>query len=443
MADSGALARARAGSRLIQLLWRSGSALVALLAAAAVALGLVIVFLHPIPSDVETLALYLVGSGGISLALGSAGLAALERLGTGGLTLRIVFGQILVILVALIDVAATAWLMFLSSHDFALLASLLVFATAMALFVSLALARSISGAVHGVTEAARQMAAGDLTARATVTSRDEIGDLAVAFNHMAAALEEAARRQRDTEQARRDLVAAVSHDLRTPLASIRAMIEAIDDGVVGDPDTIQRYLRTTQSETERLARLIDDLFELSQLDAGVLPLHLDLGSLSDLISDTLRSQSAAAEKRGVRLVGSVEPGLPLARFDLSRVQRVLDNLVGNAVRHTPPGGTVELRAVAVGDEIQVAVRDTGEGIPEPEQAHVFERFYRGEKSRSRSGGGAGLGLTIARGIVSAHGGRIWLESQPGRGTTFFFTVPREPGHPTSSDRLFPRDPAPL
>jgi signal transduction histidine kinase len=416
--------RGIAGRASLGTFLRSANALVALLAAITATIALVILFLHPVQRDVIALAAYLLFSGACSLGIGYVGLFALGRVGTGGLNLRIAFGNLLVVVVALINVAVTAWLMFLSSHDFALLGSLLVFAAVLALFFANALARSITRAIHGVTRAAQQMAAGDLSARAPVASHDEIGDLALAFNQMASELERAAQRQRSAEQSRRDLVAAVSHDLRTPLASIRAMIEAINDGVVGDPETIQRYLRTTQSETERLAHLIDDLFELSQIDAGALQLQLEVGSLHDLISDTLRSLGVQAEKRGVELVGSVDAALPPVRFDPARIQRVLDNLVGNAIRHTPATGRVELRADVGGDEVRVIVRDTGEGISVDEQAHVFERFYRGEKSRSRDGGGAGLGLTIARGIVNAHGGRIWIESSPGSGTAFFFTIPR-------------------
>ncbi len=394
------------------------------LAALSIAVGILVVGIRPAWRDVVLLTAYLAVSGSLSLALGSAGLMALEKRGIGGLTLRIAFGQLIVILVALVNVGATAWLMFLSPHDFTLLGSLLAFAAAMALFMSLALARSIAAAVGGVTAAARRMAAGDLSARAPRVSQDELGELASAFNLMADALEMAAERQQSAENARREVVAAISHDLRTPLASIRAMVEAINDGVVADAETIQRYLRTTQNETERLGQLIDDLFELSQLDAGALQPQLEMGSLHDLISDTLGSLEIQAEKHGVRLVASVDPGIGPARFDSRRIQRVLDNLVGNAIRHTPAGGQVELSAAAVNGDIKVTVRDTGEGIAPEEQDRIFERFYRGEKSRARDGAGAGLGLTIARGIVHAHGGRIWLESKPGQGTAFFFTLPR-------------------
>jgi signal transduction histidine kinase len=401
-----------------------GRAISTVVLASASAIAVLFLVVQPPAHDITLLAAYLLVSGLLTLGIGYGGVALLARRGIGGLRLRLAFGQWIVVLIAILNIAATAKLMFLSSHDFALLASLLLFAGVMALFVSVALTRSIAGPVSDVTDAAQRMAGGDLQARATISTGDELGELARAFNQMASELEEAALRQLNADQARRDLVAAISHDLRTPLASIRAMVEAINDGVAGDPETIARYLQATQGETERLARLIDDLFEVSQIDSGALRLNVEPGSLHDLISDTIRSLSAQADQRGIKLLGSVDPGLPMVPFDSARVQRVLDNLIGNALRHTPPGGEIEIRAVVDGDDVRVDVRDSGEGIPAHEQAHIFERSYRGEKSRSRGGGGAGLGLTIARGIVLAHLGQIWVHSEPGQGTIFSFTLPR-------------------
>jgi signal transduction histidine kinase len=422
------LSEGKASLSRIQSLRRTylegGQAVLTLILAAAAAVAILYLVVRPPRQDIILLAGYLLVSGSLTLAVGYGGVAVLARSGAGGLSLRLAFGQWVVVLIAILNISATAWLMFISPHDFALLASLLVFAGVLALFISVALARSISEPVSEVAAAARRMAGGDLSARATISTRDELGDLARTFNQMAAELEEAARRQQAAEQSRRDLVAAISHDLRTPLASIRAMVEAINDGVASDPETVGRYLSATQGETERLARLIDDLFEVSQIDSGGLRLDVEAGSLHDLISDTIRSLSAQAEQRGIRLVGSVDPALPAIPFDPARVQRVLDNLVGNALRHTPSGGEIEIVAAVDGDSVRVDVRDTGEGISAHEQAHVFERSYRGEKSRSRGGGGAGLGLTIARGLVVAHHGRIWVRSEMGRGTTFSFSLPR-------------------
>jgi signal transduction histidine kinase len=374
--------------------------------------------------EVALLATYLVLSGGVSLALGYGGLALLGRSGLGGLRLRLAYGQLLVLLVAFVNVVVTALLMFISEHDLVLLGILLLYAAVMSVSFALAVAEGIAGDVRSVAGAARRMADGDLGARAAVAARDELGELAAAFNGMAGQLQAAAERQREAEEARRYLVAAVSHDLRTPLASIRAMVEAIADGVVADEATVARYLQTIGGEVERLSGLINDLFELSQIDAGALELRLERGSLQDLISDTLRSLGAQAAQRGVHLAGSVDASVPPVRMDGARVQRVLDNLVGNALRHTPAGGAVEIRAEPERGAVRVTVQDTGEGIPSQELPHVFRAFYRGDAARSRPGGG-GLGLTIARGLVELHGGRLWAESAPGQGAAFHFTLPRD------------------
>jgi signal transduction histidine kinase len=403
---------------------RSVAALVTIAAACAAVAALAVGTLRPPTGEVLLLTVYLVGSGAASLLLGYAGLAALARWGVGGLRLRLAYGQVLVILVAFVNVVVTALLMFISEHDLALLGLLLLYAAVLSVFFALALADEIAGGVRAVARAARRMADGDLGARAAVASRDELGALAAAFNGMAEQLQAAAERQREAEGARRYLVAAVSHDLRTPLASIRAMVEAINDGVVADEATIGRYMQTIGGEVDRLSRLINDLFELSQIDAGALTLRLESGSLHDLISDTLRSFGAQAAQRGVHLAGSVHAALPPVRMDGARVQRVLDNLVGNALRHTPAGGTVEIRAEQEVGAVRVTVHDSGSGVAAPELSRVFEPFYRGDETRSRAAG-AGLGLTIARGIVELHGGTIGVSSAPGQGASFHFTLPLE------------------
>jgi signal transduction histidine kinase len=244
---------------------------------------------------------------------------------------------------------------------------------------------------------------------------------------MAAQLEIAAQKQKEAEILRRDLIAWVGHDLQTPLASIRAILEALADGVVDEPHTVRRYLGMAQRDVRSLSALIDDLFQLAQLDAGGLPLDKADNSLSDLISDTLESFSELAQRKGVSLSGEVQPGADLICMDARRIGRVLTNLIGNALRHTPASGQVSVRATqATQDDqqgVRVVVQDNGEGIPAQDLALVFERFYRGEKSRSRSTGGSGLGLAIARGLVEAHGGKIWVDSQPGD-TRFTFFLPQ-------------------
>ncbi len=251
---------------------------------------------------------------------------------------------------------------------------------------------------------------------------DEVAALAASFNDMAEQLQAADERQRQLDRLRSDLVAWVGHDLQTPLASIRAILEALADRVIEEPEAVQRYLKTAQRDVRSLSLLVDDLFQMAQIDAGGLSLDLAPNSLGDLISDTLESFSQQAANQGVVLEGSVEPDVDPVRLDAARIGRVLNNLVSNALRHTPAGGRVQLSARRKDRRIEVSIRDTGEGIREEDLAHIFEQFYRGEKSRRRDTGGAGLGLAIARGIVQAHGGEIRAESTPGEGTRVVFEL---------------------
>jgi signal transduction histidine kinase len=302
---------------------------------------------------------------------------------------------------------------------------LLLFAGGIALFLGYFLSASLAERIERLGRAAQEIADGNLNARVAIAGRDEIAELGVAFNAMAAQLESAERQQRELDQLRRDLVAWVGHDLRTPLASIRVIIEALADQIVSDPATVQRYLQNAQQQIGSLSLLLDDLFEMAQIDAGGLKLKRQPNSLCDLISDTIEAFSAVAERQGVTLQGSASPDIDPVSMDTQKIGRVLDNLLSNALRHTPEGGVVQVMTIAEPKYIHVQVHDTGEGIAEDDVPHIFERFYRGEKSRSRETGGAGLGLAIAAGIVRAHGGDIGVQSQFGDGTCMWFTLPRQ------------------
>ena len=399
---------------------------------AAMAVGLiaaVTVFqrvLAPPEEDVRLLAQFLVASALASLLVGYAVIRLAPAIGLAGLRARMVLAHLLVVLIAFVNVAFTAGLMFISGHDLGLLAVLLFFSAVVALAFAGAISGQILAAIHALVAAARAVSGGQLETRVRAEGDDELAELGRAFNAMAAELDKADRMRREMEEARRHLIAAVSHDVRTPIASIRAMVEAINDRVVTDPETIDRYLRATQSEVGRLSRLIDDLFELSQLDAGALTLQLEPGSLRDLLSDTLESLQPRAQDKGLRLAGQVDSDLPPVVMDAARIQRVLDNLVQNAIRHTPPRGVIVLEAQEVDDAVRVDVMDSGEGVPPTDLPFIFERFYRGEKSRARDQGGAGLGLAIAKGMVEAHGGKIWAQNVPGRGARFSFVLPKAP-----------------
>jgi signal transduction histidine kinase len=390
----------------------------------ALALGVFFLLMHPPMRDLGLMALFLGITAVISVGVGYGA----YRLGWMNRAPRISWvvlgGYALSSLLTFLNVWITARLMFASEHDLLLATVLLLFAGGIAMSVGYFLSAALTDRIVALSQAAEEIAKGKLGTRADVTGYDEMASLARTFNDMAAQLEAAAAQQHELDMLRRNLIAWAGHDLRTPLASIRAIVEALADGVVDDPATVDRYLHTARREIRSLSLLIDDLFELAQLEAGGLRLELGPNSISDLISDTMESFSELAARQGVHLEGSAEPGVDPVRADAQQIGRVLSNLVGNALRHTPRGGSVVLAARRTAAGVEVSVRDTGEGIGAEDLPHIFDRFYRGDKSRSRATGGAGLGLAIAKGIVEAHGGEIGVESEPEQGTRFFFTLPK-------------------
>ncbi len=378
--------------------------------------------------DVAAVAVLLCGVGG------GVGLAALlllhpEVLGrVGGVRGHIAGAGLIASLLLLGMVLGGARAMFISGHDLSVLLTMLLFAGLLAVGFSLYGAGPLARRIEELRRGTARLAAGDLDTEVPADGHDELAMLAGDFNRMARELREAAAREREMDKARRDLVAAVSHDLRTPIASARALIEAVADGVTGDAEMEARYLASARGEIEKLGRLVDDLFELSRIDAGMLRLELEEASLRDLISDTLSSFKPRAEDKGVSIIGEVSDGVDPVLASPPRLQRVLDNLLGNALRHTPPGGEIHLR-VEPGDGVaRVEVSDTGEGIAREDLPYVFDRSFRGERSRASGGddSGAGLGLAIARGLIEAHGGEIGVESHSGHGSRFRFTLLRAP-----------------
>ena len=390
----------------------------------AVVVGLAVFWLsmHPPMGDLVAMTAFLSIT-----ALGSAvaGFAA-YRLGwlqqAPGLRWAIFGAGVLSSALTFFNVWLTARLMFASDHDLQLATVLLLFAGGIAVALGFFFSEAITDRIAQVGDAARRLAQGKLDARAAIAGRDEIASLARTFNDMAAQLQAADQKQRELDRLRRDLIAWVSHDLQTPLASVRAIVEALADGMVEDPDTAQRYLRTAQRDVESLSALIDDLFQMAQLDAGGLQLDLTPTDVGDLVSDTLESFTPVAQARGVTLTGAGRKA-GVANLDARRIGRVLANLVGNALTHTPAGGQVTIAAHRSAQMLELVVADTGAGIAPEDLPNVFDRFYRGERARSRASGGAGLGLAIARGLVEAHGGRIEVVSTLGGGTTFTVHLP--------------------
>jgi signal transduction histidine kinase len=323
----------------------------------------------------------------------------------------------------LFNVWIMALRMFLNDHDLTLAGLLLLFAAIIATTFGVFVAASVTDGLRQVAQAAGRLAGGDLGTRLTVDRRDEVAQVAQAFNEMASRLEQAAAEQQELETLRRDLIAWTSHDLRTPLTSIRVMVEALHDGLVDDEETRRRYYRTIRADVMFLNNLIDDLFELAQLDAGGLAFDREDHSLGDLISDTLESFRPVAEKRGVEVQGHISPDLDPVLMNTAKMGRVLSNLIGNGLKYTPAGGRVMVEAWRARGEVLVTVEDTGSGFAAADLPRVFERFYRGEQARSRATGGAGLGLAIAHGIVEAHGGRMWAENAAGGGARVGFALP--------------------
>jgi signal transduction histidine kinase len=302
---------------------------------------------------------------------------------------------------------------FKASFNEAMLLALLA-AGLVAVVVSLLLSRGVVAPVKILTTASQRIADGHYAERVQIPGSDELGQLSHSFNQMAVKLEQ-------VEAMRRQLIGDVSHELRTPLTAIKGSMEGLLDGVLpAAPETYQQI----HQEADRLARLVDDLQELSRVEAGAYPLELRPVAVSTLVETTLKRFSAQAQAKRIEIRSDLPAGLPPILADQDRITQVLTNLVGNALQYTPEGGQVTIQAAPHGDEVYISVADTGLGIPAEHLPHLFTRFYRVDKSRSRqAGGGSGIGLTIARHLVEAHGGRIWAESGgEGQGSKFTFAL---------------------
>lgn len=348
----------------------------------------------------------------VAAATLGAGLAAallLRRLPT--LRLQLAGLGLVAVLLPLAAVLLSGVVMFDSEHDLTVLA-LAAASSSAALAAALLLGRSILRSIERVRGASSALARGDLAARAPETGPAELAELAASFNEMAANVE-------GLFDARRQLVAWASHDLRTPLASMQAMLEALEDGLA-EPE---HYLPALREQVQTLGVLVDDLFELARIDAGAITLELHELPLAPLVDSCLRGLEAEAAARHVTLRSRIDGSDAKVRAAPDKVERVLYNLITNALRHTPSDGSVAVVVERLGAEVRVTVEDTGEGLSTEAVRRMFDRFWRGDRARSRERGGAGLGLAIARGLVEAHGGRIWAESSPEGGARVSFTLP--------------------
>lgn len=323
-------------------------------------------------------------------------------------------------LIGLTNLAALAFLMLVSNQDAIRIAALLVYAAAAGTGAALAMARESTAAMDRLTAAAEQLAAGDLATRvARIDGNPELQALGQTLNEMADRLGTSLGRERAAEGQRRDLVIAVSHDLRTPLSGLRAMIEAIDDRVVEDPATMRRYVREMGASVASLVTLIDDLFELVQLDVGAIEAETERGRVKDIIGLAVAACDAQATEKGLVLRTQVDGAADAPCSP--RVSRVVQNLIQNAIRHTPTDGTVLVEARRHESGIELVVEDSGEGIPPESIERIFDPFWRGDGARASDG--SGLGLALAKRIVEALGGSIAVYSAPDRGSRFEILLP--------------------
>ena len=365
--------------------------------------------------------LILAGIGCAAFAAARVAVAARARGRAGPLSRQFAIAVAIVIGPLLLALVVLSLMMFVSGHDAAIVAVVVAFAGVVGVVAANELAAAIINDAQTIRAGLLAVGEGERDLTISTSARDELGDVADAATAMLERLaaEEAARDQSET--ARRHLVAAVSHDLRTPITSLRLLAEAVEDEIV-DGDARREYLERMRTHIVALSALIDDLFELSRLEAGDIRWTLERVSLDELVSDTIAAMRVHAELKGVAVRADLPDSLHPARANPEKVQRVLFNLIQNAIRHTPADGSVVIRAEPVADRIEIEVADTGDGIDAAERELVFGPFYRGGVNASRTGDGAGLGLAVSRAIVEAHGGQIWLADSPA-GTRVRFSLP--------------------
>ena len=379
--------------------------------AAAVLAGVVALAYGPRDGAV-TFAL-LVALGGSGLLAAHAIAARRHRL--GALRRQFSVGVVVAVAQLVLAVGAGAALMFVSGHDAVLGLVLVVFAGLVAARAAYLLAHGAMTDVDRLRDTLQAVGEGAREPVAITGSGDELAELGRAVNATIATLDGA-------ERAQRNLMAAVSHDLRTPITALKLLVEAVSDDIVDDT-TRRRYLRQMGTHATALSGLIDDLFELSRLEAGDVGWSLEQVRLDALVEETVDAMRAQADAKHVLVSAAVPAGLQAAQANPEKLQRVLFNLIQNAIRHTPADGSVTVRAGREGDDVIVEVADTGDGIAAADRRRLFEPFFRGGSDAARTRQGAGLGLAISRAIVEAHGGRIWFEDSTG-GARVCFSLPQ-------------------
>jgi signal transduction histidine kinase len=406
--------------------WRSSPLYASVAIAGAGALATLAIGLGAFGAgEIPKLALMIV----VAIALsGIATMLVAPWLARTSLRMRLVSIAAFATLVGVANLVVLSLLMLVDGHVATVLAVLLVYSTAVAVAAALATARATSGALSRVGATARRLAAGDLEARTgALNAGTEIDSLARSLDEMAERLDASIEREREVEAQRRNLVTAVSHDLRTPLSGLRAMIESIEDGVVDDPVTVRRYVQEMGASVDSLVELVDDLFELVQLDAGAIQAETERARVDEVVRSALAACEAQAQTKGLEVEARIEDAADIQCSP--RLTRVLQNLLQNAIRHTPSDGSVVIEAHHTERELELTVADTGDGIDGASLDRIFDPFWRGDSARASDG--SGLGLALAKRIVEALGGSIAVESEAARGARFAVLVPASESHAPS------------
>ena len=387
-------------------------AALAILAIAAGALLTIETMMQPTAGDRVTFILIFGGAALLSVVAG----IALPRMTWRFRSLRtiVLLTSVSAAVLVSVVVSVAASLMFLSSHDLRVVLIALAMSIAFGIVLSTAIANAFSRDLELLRARAHAVGAGSEDVRTSISRRDELGELARAFDAMTAKLAEATEARERTEAAQRSFLAAISHDLRTPLTAMRVALEALEDGMAPDPD---RYLRAMSKDVEVLSRLVDDVFLLSRIEAGRLDIEPETVDIAELVDEAIEAMQPVADRSQVRL-RLKRSGASLARGGSAELGRVVRNLLDNAIRWTPEGSQVDVSVGRDNGSVTVSVSDEGPGFPAAFRPEALREFTRADVARARSHGGAGLGLAIARGLVTAHGGSLELGNGPGATVTF-------------------------
>ncbi|KPL59568.1 sensor histidine kinase [Rossellomorea vietnamensis] len=315
--------------------------------------------------------------------------------------------------------------MFISTDIIILLFFITLGAGVLSFAVNLMITSPLLNSMKQMSREAGKMANGDFKVKVTEAGPKEIKELAANFNDMSTRIEKMFWELKESEKFKSELIANVSHDLRTPLSSIHSFVAALNDDIIEDRKTRKRYYETILSETEKLSLLIGEVLEFSQLENRKLPWNPHYTSIDQLLIDTLGQFERRIQEKGIQVRVEYDDSLPLIPLMSVQIKRVMTNLLQNALSFSPDQTAFTIRTVKKGEKMEFSVTDQGKGIPSEEQASIFERFYRVEKSRTKAGGGSGLGLSISREIIELHCGEMGVESDGHSGSTFWFQLPLE------------------